>query len=309
MGVVSERPIPIIFGPTASGKTGAAVQLAERFPIEVISADSRQIYKRLDIGTAKPTPEECSKVRFHIVDIIEPGERYSAFRFVDDALAACEDIVKRDRIPVVVGGTGLYLRALTDGVVEIEESDLAVRSRLEREMDELGPEAMHERLMNIDPLEASNLHPNNKVRVIRALEIFELTGKCKSEIAVTGAYHKTDQAFSYYSLTPERQDLYEVINRRVDEMMAAGWLDEVQKLSAEGREKDIRRSRVIGYAELLDHLAGRMSLPEAIALIKQSTRRYAKRQYTWLRHQVVGQTFADRASLVAKMESDLAGWL
>ncbi|MBU8932720.1 MAG: tRNA (adenosine(37)-N6)-dimethylallyltransferase MiaA [candidate division Zixibacteria bacterium] len=291
-------PIPIICGPTASGKTGVAVTLAGTLPIEVVSADSRQIIKHLDIGTAKPTPEECKAVEIHLVDIVDPGERYSAYRFIDDANRSIGAILSRGNIPVVVGGTGLYLRALSEGVVEIEGDNLSIRKRLEQEIDRIGAQAMYERLEQIDPLEAARLHPNNKVRVIRALEIFERTGKTRSELAVTGAYHKSDYKFQHYCLAPLREKLYERINGRVDEMMAEGWLDELTSLIDNGRGEAIRKSNVIGYRELLDHIYGKYSLEEAIALIKQNTRRYAKRQMTWFRHQGECEFFESRDKLV-----------
>ncbi|MEA2031419.1 MAG: tRNA (adenosine(37)-N6)-dimethylallyltransferase MiaA [candidate division Zixibacteria bacterium] len=277
--------IPIICGPTASGKTGIAVKLSHNFPVEVVSADSRQIFRYLDIGTAKPTPEECRAVDFHLIDIIDPGERYSAFCFIDDASAAISAILKRNHIPLVVGGTGLYLRALTDGVIEIDNDDLTIRKRLEQEMEHLGSLAMYERLEQIDPLEAVRLHPNNKIRVIRALEIFELTGKTRSELAVTGAYHKSEYSFKSFCLAPLREKLYQQINERVDEMMAIGLLTELKALIKKGMMEDIRKSNVIGYSELLDYLDGKYSVEEAVSLIKQNTRRYAKRQMTWFRHQ------------------------
>jgi len=291
------KPIPIICGPTASGKTAAAVELADTYPLEILSADSRQIIKYLDIGTAKPTAEEMRRVPTHLINLIEPGERYSAFQFITDATRAIEDIHKREKLPVVVGGTGLYMRALSEGVVEIEDDDLEIRDRLEKEMDELGPEKMHERLENIDPLEATKIHPNNKKRVIRALEIYCLTGKTKSELIVTGAYRKSEYAFDYLCLTPERKKLYEIINERVDLMLAAGWQGEVEKLVREIGAEKIRKANVIGYNELLDCLEGNLLLEEAVLLIKQNTRRYAKRQLTWFRKQKDCRFFADKKSL------------
>lgn len=304
---MSERPvINIICGPTASGKTGVAVSLAEKFAVEVVSADSRQMIRHLDVGTAKPTPDECNKVRFHLVDIIEPGERYSAFRFMEQANAAIGEILARGNMPLVVGGTGLYLRALTEGVVEIDENDMEVRSRLEAEMEEFGPEEMHRRLETIDPLEAAGVHPNNKVRIIRALELFYLTGKCKSELVTTGAYKKAEYSFEYHCLLPEREKLYERINGRVDEMMATGLLDEVKTLMARGFGQGLRRARVIGYAELLDHIEKKCSLEEAVSLIKQNTRRYAKRQLTWFRRQMEGEYYESREQMLLVLGKRLA---
>jgi len=299
---VAERaPIPVIAGPTGAGKTSVAVELARAFPIEIVSADSRQIIRHLDIGTAKPTPDECAAVRFHLVDIVEPGERYAAFRFIDDAGAAIKDILGRGKIPLVVGGTGLYLRALTEGIVEIENDDMSVRHRLEAEMEELGPEAMYERLEKIDPLEAARTHPNNKIRVIRALEVYYLTGHSRSELAVTGRYRRVEYDFVCFCLAQDREMLYTRINERVDRMMEAGLLDEVESLLAAGKRAALETANVIGYNELLAHLDGRLTREEAVALIKQNHRRYAKRQLTWFRHQGDYLFVAAAAALAAQI--------
>jgi tRNA dimethylallyltransferase len=277
--------IPIICGPTGSGKTAVALELATQYPVEIISADSRQLVRRLDIGTAKPTAEERRLVPFHLIDLIEPGERYSAFRFIGDATRAISEILKRGHLPLVVGGTGLYLRGLTDGVVEIEEPDIQLREKLEKEAESIGPDEMHRRLTNIDPLEAARIHPNNRIKVIRALEIFYLTGKTKSELTATGSYRKGEYEFDYFCLSPDREQLYARINRRVEEMLEAGWLEEVKQLVDDGFADQVRAANIIGYKELLGVLDGQWSLEEAASQIKQDTRRYAKRQVTWFRHQ------------------------
>ena len=279
------EPIPVICGPTGSGKTSVAVGLAASFPIEVISADSRQIIRHLNIGTAKPTPAEQEAVRFHLIDIVEPGDRYSAYQFIEDCDRAVESILERGHIPVVVGGTGLYLRALTEGVIEVDDSDSTVRERLETEMDREGPEAMYARLTEVDPEEGARTHANNRVRVIRALEIFELTGRPKSELTCSGAYKRSRYEYSLHCLQQDRESLYDRINRRVDQMLADGLVGEVEKLVADGLRGRLREARVIGYDEILDYLDGRASLDEAVESIKQNSRRYAKRQITWFRHQ------------------------
>lgn len=280
--------IPIICGPTGSGKTAVALELASFYPIEIVSADSRQVVRYLDIGTAKPTADERRKVPFHLLDLIDPGERYSAFRFITDASRVIGEILARGHLPVVVGGTGLYLRALTEGVVEIEEPDLQLRERLEKEAVALGPEKMYQRLKEIDPLEAARIHPNNRVKVLRALEIFYLTGKTKSELTATGGYRKGDFEFKYHCLVPDRALLYERINERTDEMIAAGWLAEIEQLCRDGWADRIRAANIIGYNELIGVMQGQMKLEYAVGQIKQQTRRYAKRQITWFRHQTDG---------------------
>ena len=295
---MAEYPIiPIICGPTASGKTSVTLELAEDFPLEVVSADSRQIIKHLDIGTAKPTRQEREQVPVHLVDLIEPGERYSAFRFISDATRVIGEIIERGNQPIVVGGTGLYLRALTEGVVEIENEDISVRERLEQEWDTEGGEKMHSRLAGIDPPEAAKIHPNNRQRVIRALEIFYLTGKTKSEIITTGAHFKSPYRFECFCLAPDRAELYERVNVRVDQMMSGGLLDELQALVDEGSADRIRSANVIGYSELLDYIERKTTLDEAVALIKQNTRRFAKRQMTWFRGQSECAFYRDNKSL------------
>ncbi len=300
------QAIPIICGPTATGKTGVALELADTFPIEIVSADSRQILRRLEIGTAKPTVEEQRRARFHVIDVIDPGERYTAFRFIDDATAAIEDILGRGKVPLVVGGTGLYLRALTEGVVEIDSEDMDIREELEQQMDKLGPQRMHDRLAEVDPLEAAVIHPNNKVRVIRALEMFYLTGKSKSELVVTGAYKSSPFAFRYFCLMPSRSDLYEVINARVDQMMHQGLLEEVQALIAAGWKDRIAAANVIGYKEILQYLDELVTLEEAVSLVKQNTRRYAKRQSTWFRKLDHGDIYESRGEVIDAVAAYLA---
>ncbi len=291
-------PIPIICGPTATGKTAIALTLAESFPLEIISADSRQMIKHLDIGTAKPTKEEQARATFHLLDLIEPGERYTAFRFIDDATKAIKSCLERKNIPLVVGGTGFYLRALTEGIVEIEQENTDIRQQLEEELAREGAQKMYERLEAIDPLEAARLHPHNTVRVLRALEIFYLTGKSKSELSVTGAYHKSEYAFEYYCLLPEREELYRTIEARVDAMIEQGWLEEVRTLYQNGLGAAVRKANVIGYNELLDYLEEKLTWEEAVRFIKQNTRRYAKRQTTWFRRQTSGKFFSNGEALL-----------
>ncbi len=293
--------IPIICGPTGSGKTAAALALAEKSPCEIVNADSRQIIRLLDIGTAKPTAEERSRVVFHLIDIVEPGETYSAMRFLTDATRAIKGILGRGNTPLVVGGTGLYLRALAEGIVQLEGEDLSIREELQAEFDRLGNDAMYDKLLAIDPLEATKVHPNNIVRVMRALQIHRQTGKSKSELMATGAYTNSGYQFQFYCLQPERARLYETIDKRVDQMIESGLLNEVQELANRGLGAAIRRSNVIGYNEILDYLDDISNLDTAVATIKQNSRRYAKRQMTWFRHQAECLFFAEPKSLIDRI--------
>ena len=299
--------IPIICGPTGSGKTAAGVKLSESFPSEIVSADSRQIIKYLDIGTAKPSQDERQKVPFHLIDIIEPGERYSAFNFIDDAENAIKLILSRKKLPLIVGGTGLYLRALTDGVVEISNEDFEIREKLENELLETSTETMHRKLQEIDPLEAAKIHPNNKHRIIRALEIFYLTGRTKSELITTGKYKKPNYRFQYYCLAPQRELLYQRINDRVDGMLADGLLEEIESLIKNGLKEQLLKANVIGYTELIKYLDGNFLFDEAVSVIKQNSRRYAKRQMTWFRKQENLQFFQNSKDLEAALTGMVNG--
>ena len=299
--VADISPIPIICGPTGSGKTAAALLLSETGAYEIVNADSRQIVRHLDIGTAKPTEDERRRSVFHLIDIVEPGDSYSAMRYLTDATRAIKGILSRGNRPLVVGGTGLYLRALSEGIVEIESDDLALREDLQAEFDRLGNDAMYEQLLAIDPLEAARVHPNNTVRVMRALQIYRQTGKTKSELVSTGAYRSSGYQYQYFCLQPDREKLYASIDRRVGQMIDQGLVDEVKGLIERGLGEGIRRANVIGYNEILDYLEGQWSLEAATAMIKQNSRRYAKRQTTWFRHQTECQFFAEPLWLIDRI--------
>ncbi|MFQ5498122.1 MAG: tRNA (adenosine(37)-N6)-dimethylallyltransferase MiaA [Candidatus Zixiibacteriota bacterium] len=300
--------IPIIFGPTGSGKTSIAVDAARDFAVEIISADSRAIFRKLNVGTAKPTPAQRSVLQFHLIDIIDPGERYSAFRFIDDADRAIDSIMEAGHIPLVVGGTGLYLRALTEGVMEVAGDDNSIRQKLECELEEIGAAAMHRRLQQIDPVEASAVHPNNVDRVVRALEIY-LTGvKKKTELAARGSYKKSKYSFRQFCLALPREALYEAIDARVDRMLRGGLEEEVRELVEQGEKTAVRSANAIGYNEMVDWLDGKISREEASDLIKRNSRRYAKRQMTWLRRMKV-PTFDSTDGLKAALHEHLGSFL
>lgn len=296
--------IPIICGPTGSGKTEVAIKLAEILPFEIISADSRQVIKYLNIGTAKPTKEEKQKAKFYLIDMVEPGERYSAFKFTEDANDAIVIIKNNNKLPLIVGGTGLYLKALTEGVIEIEQDDFSIRKKLEKQLKENGADKLYELLQKIDPTEASKIHPNNKVRLIRALEIYYLTGKSKSEIMESSTYRRSQFDFMYYCLIPDRKKIYERINQRVDKMIQNGLLEEIQTLLQNGYKDSIRKANVIGYNELLNYVEGNLSLSEAVNMIKQNSRRYAKRQITWFKNQTRCSLFKNTSELFGKIKED-----
>ena len=276
--------LPIVVGPTASGKSALALAIARECGGEIVSCDSMQIYKRMNIGTAKPTEEEMSLVRHHMIDIVEPWEDFSCADYARLAEKAIEDIISREKTPVICGGTGLYLDALLrGGLPEVADSDEGYRAELCAFLEREGAEKLHAMLEKIDPESAEAIHMNNTKRVISALEIYHTSGRKKSELdkensALDGRYEPLAVGLFY----PDRQVLYDRINRRVDIMVEGGLLDEVRALEDEGVFKRSKTaSGAIGYKEFLGYLRGEMSLEQAVEDLKMATRRYAKRQCTW----------------------------
>lgn len=279
-----ENRLICICGPTASGKTALSVALAKQLHTEIISADSMQIYRGMDIGTAKPTAEERQGVPHHLLDICAPGEAFSVARYVELADAAAQDVLSRGMVPIVAGGTGLYMDALIEcSTFSGDETDLSVREKYQRMAAEQGNEAVHACLARVDPEGAERLHPNNLKRVIRALEVYEQTGMT---IDAFNRLHKRP-APKYAALKigvcpAERQTLYDRIDRRVDQMLADGLLEETKRLLDSGALAGTA-AQAIAYKELLGYLQGDAPLADCVALLKQRSRNYAKRQLTWLK--------------------------
>ena len=276
----------IISGPTATGKTKLGVRLAKDLNGEIISADSMQVYRGMDIGSAKVTKEESEGVRHHMIDIIEPDQAYSIVEYKNAAKKCIEDINSRGKLPIVVGGTGFYIHALLyDTDFDENESGGELRAGLEAEMEEKGPEYMHDKLRMIDPESAEIIHMNNRKRVIRALEFYELSGKKISDHNIEERSKDSPYEFLYFAITRNRDELYKAIDDRVDRMMEAGLLDEVIALRNRGMARGLTSMQGLGYKELLDYLDGKCSLEEAVERIKQESRHYAKKQWTWLRRE------------------------
>ena len=275
----------VITGPTATGKTALGVAVAKAVDGEVIGADSMQIYRYMDIGTAKPTPAEMDGVPHHMVDIIDPAENYSVSRYVEQATAVADDILARGRVPVVVGGTGLYIDSLVAGREFAEnQSDPKLRSMLEQQYDEHGGEAMRAMLHSFDPDRAEKLHPADKRRIVRAIEVYLLSGDTiTAHDERTKAVPKRYNAVTYALDFTDRTDLYRRIDLRVDRMAVLGLFDEVRALLDRGVPDDCTAMQAIGYKEAVLALRGAMTREEALERIKQSSRQYAKRQLTWLR--------------------------
>ena len=271
----------VILGPTAVGKTDVAIRLAERWGGEIISADSSAVYRGLDIGSAKPTPDEQRRVRFHLIDVADPSEVFTAARFRELALQAIADIQARGKRVLIVGGTGLYLRVLLHGFsLAPPPADPEVRARWKAEVERVGAPALHARLQQIDPIAAARIHPNDAVRITRALEVYEMTGV---PISQWQRRAEAELPAIKVGLTMPREQLYARIDQRVDKMIAQGMLQEVQTLLQNGYNPEQPALKGLGYRHLIGYLQGRFSWDEAVRLWKRDTRRYAKRQMTWFR--------------------------
>jgi len=276
--------IIVITGPTATGKTALGALLAKTVGGEVVSADSMQVYKHMDIGTAKPAADERLGIPHHMIDIVPPWEDYSAARYISDAADAIDDILRRGKLPVLVGGTGLYIDSLLSGRVFSARGDAALRRQLENEYDAIGGDAMLRRLGEFDPGSAAKLHENDKKRIVRAIEAYSATGKTISQHDLeTKALPPRYVALKFALTFSDRQELYTRIDKRVDDMMSKGLEGEVRNLLEMGVAPGSTAMQAIGYKELAGAIAGRHSLNDAVEQIKMESRRYAKRQLTWLR--------------------------
>ncbi len=277
--------IVFVMGPTASGKSAFAMELCTRLDAEIVSVDSAQVYRGMDIGSAKPDTATRARVPHHLLDVLDPAQSYSAAQFRDDALRLIAEIRGRGRVPLLVGGTMLYFRALTHGLSELPSADDEVRQRLEREAQREGWPALHRRLAQIDPVTAARLHPNDQQRVQRALEIFETSG-----LTPTQFYQQPKAAglpgpvVKLVLSPPERAELHRRIERRFHDMMRQGFLEEVRQLHARGDlHADLPSMRSVGYRQLWQHLDGEHTLDAAVLRGIAATRQFAKRQITWLR--------------------------
>jgi len=272
-----------LLGPTAAGKTKVAIEVAQRINAEIVSVDSRQIYRQMDIGTAKPTLEEQQAARHHLIDCVDIGEPFSVADYQSLADTAIADIQNRGKQVMLVGGAGLYFRAIVDGLFEGPGADAALRKRLQQEAEQLGVAALHNRLRACDPASAHRIHPNNLIRVIRALEVYQLTGTPMSEHQQQWHLEKQRYPFIAFGLTMPRALLYRRIEQRVDGMIANGLIAEVESLLAAGYARDTVALQSFGYEEWVAYLDGTCTYMEAVAQLKQNTRRFAKRQLTWFR--------------------------
>ena len=281
-----KKPMIILTGPTAVGKTDLSIQLAKVINGEIISADSMQVYRHMDIGSAKVTPEEMDGVCHHLIDVLEPEEEFNVVVFQKLAKEALTGIYERGHIPIIVGGTGFYIQALLYDIDFTEnDGDTAIRRELEKLAQTQGAGCLHQMLQEIDPESAVAIHQNNVKRVIRDIEFYRQTGK---KISLHNEQEREKQSpyqFLYYVLDTDRKTLYERIDRRVDLMMEHGLVDEVKHLADMGCTRDMVSMQGLGYKEILDYLSGEISLEEAVYILKRDTRHFAKRQITWFKRE------------------------
>lgn len=276
----------ILTGPTAVGKTKLSIKLARAVNGEIISADSMQVYRYMDIGSAKIRPEEMEEIPHHLVDCLDPDEEFNVVRFQKMAKEAMEDIYARNRIPILVGGTGFYIQAVT-GDIDFTEcrEDNSYRKELEKKAKEQGPEVLHRMLLEVDPESALAIHANNTKRVIRALEYYQQTGEPISLHNQQQRQKESPYNLAYFVLNDERSRLYERIDARIDEMLREGLVDEVKRLQQMGYHKGMVSMQGLGYKEILSYLDGTWSLEEAVYILKRDTRHFAKRQITWFKRE------------------------
>lgn len=278
-GASVKPTLPVIVGPTAVGKTSVALDLARRFNLEIVSCDSRQIYRFMNIGTAKPTPAELGGTPYRLIDYVEPNRTYSAALYRTDAINEIERILASGKLPLIVGGTGLYLKAVMVGFFATPGHSETYR----KELEALDTKILYNMLMEIDLHAARAIPRNNRLRVIRALEIHKLTGRSKTELSVQGDYPSSRYNFEVFELNRSREKLYQFINIRVDKMIGDGLIEEVEYLREIGFAQSPVLRQTVGYREVLQYLQGEISRDDCIELIKQKTRNYAKRQITWFR--------------------------
>lgn len=276
-----EQPVLFLVGPTAIGKTALSIDIAKKYNCEIISMDSMQVYKQMDVGTAKITKQEQDGVPHHLLDVIAPDKHYDAAMYCDDTLAVIEKIHSRGKIPLITGGTGLYLQSLTKGFFDGPPGDKEVRDELERELERDGTEAMHQKLVDVDTISAARIHPNDNYRVIRALEVYRITNIPLSEHIRSQEQVDRFTNCLKIGLTTVRAKLYERINLRTDIMLEQGLETEVRQLLELGYTRDLKSMGSIGYKHMVHYIEGEWDFEEMKTLLARDTRRYAKRQYTW----------------------------
>jgi tRNA dimethylallyltransferase len=311
----SKIPVLALVGPTAVGKSSLALYVADLLNTDIISADSAQVYRKLDLGTAKPSPEEQARIRHHLINMVDPDEPYSVADYKRDTEAVIRDLRQAGKLPFMVGGTGLYVKAVLESYAfGSKGADDSFRQAFEQLAEEQGLPALYAKLKEVDPKAASKIHPNDRRRIIRALEVFKLEGKPISEQAAKTVVSESPYEPVYFGLNANRELLYRKIETRVDSMMADGFLQEVEALYREGYDENDPGMQILGYRQLLSFLKGDNSIDKAVAEIKKQTRNLAKRQLTWFRREKgiewlkieEGHSLLTLAEIICKKVKDLA---
>ena len=307
----TKKPLIILTGPTAVGKTKLSIELAKAVNGQMISADSMQVYRHMDIGTAKIRPEEMQDIPHYLIDVLDPWESFDVVRFQTMAKEALEKIYTAGAIPIVVGGTGFYIQALLYNIdFDENDSETGYRSELQSFADRHGVEALHDRLRQVDEKSADMIHPNNIKRVIRALEFYHQTGTRISEHNETQRQKESPYRFVYFVLDDERERIYRRIDQRIDQMLDQGLVAEVKQLRDMGCTRDMVSMQGLGYKEILAYLDGECTLEEAVYILKRDTRHFAKRQLTWFRREhevrwIERQEYPDEAAMLQAMLAQL----
>jgi tRNA dimethylallyltransferase len=296
----------VLVGPTGVGKTAVSIQIAKKIECELVSADSRQVYRQMDIGTSKPSKEYLESVPHHFINILNPDKDYSAGQYAREARKVVHQIRERRKIPLVVGGSGLYIRALLNGFFGEDYRDESIRLQLNARLKDEGAASLYSELQHVDPQSADQTHPNNIKRVLRSLEVYYITGNPISEIQKSG---EDPAAFPWikFGLIMKRESLYERINHRVEQMFKSGLMTEVQDLLNNGYSPKLNSLNSVGYKEVIEYLNSNLDLENCISLVKQNTRRYAKRQLTWFRREtdIHWETVESEKSLASEIAEDL----
>ncbi|WP_299876663.1 tRNA (adenosine(37)-N6)-dimethylallyltransferase MiaA [uncultured Cocleimonas sp.] len=308
---MSLPPAIFIIGPTASGKTGLAIKLMEHFPIELISVDSALVYKDMDIGTAKPTAEELEAAPHRLINFLDPSESYSAADFRTDALREMAEITAKGKIPVLVGGTMLYYRALENGIAEMPQADPDVREKLTKEAEQIGWDGLHQRLLEVDPVAGERIHPNDQQRIQRALEVFELTGKTLTKHQQDQVVEPIPYRLMKIALIPEEREwIRELAAIRFDQMLEAGFIDEVRALRERGDlDLNFPSMRCVGYRQAWQYLEGELDFEEMKERAVIATRQLAKRQMTYLRSEPNTTEYGAKGYELEKVKADIESFL
>ena len=277
------KPVVVIVGPTAVGKSRVAVEVAKAFETEVLTADSRQVYRGMDVGTDKPAPEDCQGIPHRLIDLVDPDEPFNAGLYRRQAVDEIERLYRDCRLPLVVGGTGLYVRTLLKGLCDAPQADPIVRAALRQEAKDHGHDRLYARLVDVDPVAAARLHPRDESKVIRALEVYQLSGRRMSEFQERHGFAERPFSALVVGLNRDRDVLYRRIEERIDWQLAHGLIEETQQLLAQGSQRDSAAMKGLGYRQVAEHLAGEYDAAEMVRRFKRDTRHFSKRQMTWFR--------------------------